>query len=117
MRFPALTVDTKLDRTQPKCQHCDEMLAHRLATEVELPPPDYSNPISKLKKTIKKLQDLIQEDIEGEEDARALNSTLHSMQLKWATMVKKRDPDIKEVWKPYWAIWGVTKGQDVYSKG
>jgi hypothetical protein len=93
------------------------MLAHRLATEAELPSPDYSNPITKLEKTIKKLQDLIQEDIEDEEDARALNSTLHDMQLRWANMVKKRDPDIKEAWKLYWAIWGVTKGQDAYSKG
>jgi hypothetical protein len=92
------------------------MLAHRLATEAELPPPDYSNPITKLEKAIKKLKSLI-EDVGDEGYESTLTLMLDGMQLKWAKMVKKRDSDMKRAWKPYWAIWGVTKGQDVYSKG
>ena len=91
------------------------MLARRLATEAELPPPNYSNPITKLERTIKKLKDLVEEDIEEEEDIRTLKSVIHGMQLKWANMVKERDTNIKEAWKPYWAIWGVTKGPEAYS--
>lgn len=78
---------------------------------MKLPPTDYSNPISKLEKTVKKLQDLTQEGIEDEEGASALKSTVHGTQQRWANMVKKRDADIKDAWKPYWAIWGVTKGR------
>jgi hypothetical protein len=29
-------------------------------------------------------------------------------------MIKERDVKIKEAWKPYWLIWGVTKGQEAY---
>jgi hypothetical protein len=117
IRFPALTVDSTLDRSQPRCQYCDEILARRLATEAELPPPTYSNPITKLEKTIKKLKDLVEEDIEEEEDIRTLKSIIHGMQLKWGNMIKERDVKIKEAWKPYWAIWGVTKGQEAYWMG
>jgi hypothetical protein len=115
IRFPALIVDTTLDRSQLRCQHCDEMLAGRLGIEAELPPPNYSNPITKLEKTIKKLKDLVEEDIEEEEDVRTLKSMIHGMQLKLGNMVRKRDADIKQAWMPYWAIWGVTKGQEAYS--
>jgi hypothetical protein len=114
IRFPALTVDPTLDRSQSRCKHCDEMLAQRQAIEAELPPPNYSNPITKLEKTIKKLQDLVEEDIEEEGDVRTLESMIHGMQWKWANLVKERDAKIKEAWKPYWAIWGVTKGQEAY---
>lgn len=93
------------------------MLVHRLATEAELPPPAYENPITKLEKTIKKIQELIQEDIDDEEDLLTLESMVHGMRLKWANMVKMKDANIKEAWMPYWAIWGATKGQEVYLKG
>jgi hypothetical protein len=91
------------------------MLAHRLATETELPPPNYCNPVTKLEKAIKKLQDLIKEDIEEEEDIRILKSLVHGMQLRRTSIVKTRETNIKEAWKPYWAIWGVTKGLEAYS--
>lgn len=91
------------------------MVTHRLATEAELPPPNYSNPITKLEKTIKKLKDLVEEDVEEEEDIRTLKLIIHGMQFRWANMVKERDANIKQAWKQYWAIWGVTKGQKAYS--
>lgn len=116
-RFSTLTVDSTLDRSQPRCEHCDEMLALRLAFEVELPSPDYKYPITKLEKTIKKLKDLVEEDIEEEEDIRILKSMIFAMRRKWANMVIDRDTNIKEAWKPYWAIWGVTKGQEAYCYG
>ena len=47
-----------------------------------MPPPTYSNPITKLEKTIKKLKDLVEEDIEEEEDIRTLKSIIHGMQVK-----------------------------------
>jgi len=93
------------------------MLALRLAFEVELPSPDYKYPITKLEKTIKKLKDLVEEDIEEEEDIRILKSMIFAMRRKWANMVIDRDTNIKEAWKPYWAIWGVTKGQEAYCYG
>lgn len=106
-RYPGLTANSTLDRSQPRCQHCDEMLAHRHAIEAELPPPKYQNPITKLERVIKTLEDLIEEDIEDEEDARTLKSIVQGMRRRWAGMVTKRDTAIKEAWKPYWAIWGM----------
>jgi hypothetical protein len=93
------------------------MLALRLAFEVELPPPSHKNPITKLEKTVKKLEDLVEEDIEEEEDIRTLKSMIHAMRGKWAKMVMDSDTNIKEAWKPYWAIWGVTKGEEAYYYG
>ena len=116
IRFPALTVDSTLDRSQPRCQQCDEMLARRLATEAELAPPAYINHISKVERVIKKLRDLIDEDIEDEEDASNSNSIVRDMQRKWVHMVQERDANLKGAWNGYWAVWGVTRGQDIYSK-
>jgi hypothetical protein len=113
-RFPDLIVNSMVNRSMPRCRHCDEMLANRLALEAELPPPSYKNPITKLEGTIAKLENLVAQWLEEEDDIRTLQSMILRMRRKWANMVRERDAKIKEAWQPYWAIWGIKSGQEGY---
>ncbi len=74
VRFPHLKISATLDRSMRRCRHCDEMLANRLVMEAELQLRTYKNSITKLENTIKMLQDMIEQDAEGEDDVHTLKS-------------------------------------------
>jgi hypothetical protein len=80
--------------------------------EAELPPPTYKNPITKLENAIRKLEVLIAEDIEDEDDLGTLESMVLGMRRKYGIMFRERDAKIKDAWKPYWAIWGIKNAQE-----
>jgi hypothetical protein len=107
-RFPNIIANSDINRSILRCEHCDTVDAHRRAMDVELPPPDYENPITKLEKHIQAAKTLIEEDIMRKE----LSEILPVIREQWGRMVVERDMGIRKVWEDFWAVWGVLKGQE-----
>jgi len=106
--FPNITPLYTLDRSIPRCKHCDIIAAHRRAIDAELPPPTYTNPVTQIEKDIEDAKILIGMGVRRKE----LEEALPRMKSKWVDAITKRDDRIREAWREYWGIWGLEKGQD-----
>lgn len=107
-KFPNMIIDFAIDRSRPRCPHCDEMAAHKRLMDVECPPPSYENPLKKLEADIERMKGLICEGIYADE----LRHGLFEAQRRWAVMVKERRDCVREAWVPFWGVWGVLRGQE-----
>ena len=106
LRDPKLAIDESIDRSIPRCKHCDALRADGDAVKSVLPSPTFENPIKKYELGVEKLRKLIEECDFDEDDKRALQAVVDNMRLKWGDYAKARDRGIRHAWGPYTAIWG-----------
>jgi hypothetical protein len=103
--FPHITPNYPLDRTKPRCQHCDLVAAHKRVIDAENPPPTYENPV----KTIKGHLDGAVELIAKGERVAELEPLLPYMRRALADATELRDRRADDAWMEYWGIWGKGK--------
>ncbi|TAQ88124.1 hypothetical protein B7494_g3519 [Chlorociboria aeruginascens] len=106
-KYPNIDPAFKLDRTIPRCKHCDYIEMKHHAMDAELPPPDYKNPVTEIQKQIDSARSLIAEGVMKED----LQGILSKMRERWAEAVRRREQGIRAAWKEYWGIWGIQEGK------
>jgi hypothetical protein len=109
--------NTSIDRSLRRCPHCDELRARNLAVEAELPPPTVTNPVTKTRGTIKKLEELIADNGLDAEEMQLLHEVLWSLRRKLTALLRATDESIRNAWMTYWSIWGIKEGQEEMAAG
>lgn len=105
---PNTTPDGTLNRSVPRCKHCDLSAANKRAIDAECPPPTYQNPIKKVEQQIEQAKSLIEHGIRKDDLLRILPN----MEKKRVELVGERDRGIRRAWDEYWGIWGMEEGLD-----
>jgi hypothetical protein len=108
LKYPTIHVDDEINRDTLRCYNCERSSTHQKTLDIQLPPPLYKNPITKLEKEIANLQGVIAQGIEVEK----LSLELEKKRKAWARTVLDIDRGVKDTWKKFWVIWGPAKGQE-----
>ena len=70
--------------------------------DAELPPPDYTSPVTQIETHMVEARRFIVDDVRKVE----MEAALTRMEQRRKEIILKRDQDIRKVWEEYWGIWG-----------
>lgn len=108
-RIPSLGLSNiEVDRTRPRCHHCDKRAVRDRITDIECPPPGYANPLKQLDRTMERVRGLIAAGVRVHE----LSAEMERMRAERVGMVAQMDAAVDAVWREYWALWDKEDGQE-----
>lgn len=99
---PRLIYNKTINRSYPRCRHCDYKRADRQAMEAECPPPDYVSTTKKIYEDIEKSHNLMAQGVRVKE----IKEALPRMWEKLEDAERRAREGVEEAWKGFEAIWG-----------
>jgi hypothetical protein len=90
-----------LDRSIPRCKHCDYVSTDKEAMDAELSGPGHTNPVKTIEEYIRKASQIALQGTQVQE----MDEAIVRMREKLREVRKEQTEAVKKVWAWYFGIW------------